>query len=44
MGGGEEIIKLFCRIGFPKEIKFPLFNLHNFQETEKSTSKSCKIF
>ena len=39
---GEEIIELFCRIGFPQEIRSPLFNLRKFRKAEKSTVESCR--
>ena len=32
---GEQIIQLFCRIGFPEEIRSPLFNLKKFQKAKK---------
>ena len=35
---GDQIIQPFCRIGFPQEIKSPLFNLRTFREAGKSAS------
>ena len=32
---GEQIIQLFCIIGFPQEVWSPLFNLRKFQKAEK---------
>ena len=32
---GDEIIQLFSRIGFPQEIRSPLFNLKKFQKAKK---------
>ena len=39
----NQIIQLFCRTGFPQEIRSPLFNLRKFQKTEKSTAESCRM-
>ena len=35
---GEQIIQLFSRMGSPKEIWVPVFNLREFQKIDKSTS------
>ena len=35
-------LQLFCRIGFPQEIRSPLFNLRKFEKTEKSADESCR--
>ena len=37
---GDQIIQPFCRIGFPQEIRSPLFNSRKFQKIEKSTGES----
>ena len=39
---GDEIIQQFCRIGSPREIRSPLFNLRKFEKPEKSTAESCR--
>ena len=40
---GDQIIQPFCRIGSPKKIRPPAFNLRKFEKTEKSTAESCRI-
>ena len=40
---GEQIIRLFCRIGSLQEIRPPLFNLRKFQKFGKSTAESCRM-
>ena len=40
---GDQIIQLFCRIGSPQEIIFPLFNSQKLQSSEKGTPESCKM-
>ena len=41
---GDQIIQLFWRIGSPKEIRFPLFNLRKFQNLEKRTAESSRMY
>ena len=38
-----QIIQPFCRIGSPKEIKSPFFNMWKFQKLEKSTAELCRM-
>ena len=40
---GDQLFKPFCRIGYPQEIRFPLFNLRKFQKPEKSTAESFRM-
>ena len=40
---GDHIIQPFCRIGYPQEIRSPLFHLRKFAKTEKSTAESCRM-
>ena len=40
---GDQIIQPFCRIGYPREIKCPLFNLQKFQKPEKVTPESWRM-
>ena len=40
---GDQIIHPFCRVGFPQEIRSPLFNLTKFQKAEKSIVESCRM-
>ena len=39
---GDQISQSFCKIGSPRQVKSPLFNLGKFQKTEKSTVESCR--
>ena len=40
---GEQIIQPFCRIGPPPQIKSTIFNMCKFQNSEKTTRKSCRM-
>ena len=39
----DQIIQLFCRIGSPIEIRWPIFNFKKFLKTEKSTVESWRM-
>ena len=39
---GEQIIQRFWRIGSPKEIRSPSFNLKKFSKTDKTTAELCR--
>ena len=38
----DQIIQIFCRIGSPSEIWFPLFSLYKFQKSDKNSSNSFR--
>ena len=40
---GDQIFQRFCRISFPQEIRAPLFNLREFEKSEKITPGSCIV-
>ena len=40
---GNHMIQSFYRIGLPKEITCPHFNLKKSYKTQKSTNESCKM-
>ena len=37
---GDQIIQCFCRIGSPRKLGLPVFNLWKLQKSEKSTPES----
>ena len=39
---GDQIIQPFCRVGCPKEIRSPLFNLGKFDKSEKGSPEWCR--
>ena len=39
----NKIIQVLCKIGYPQEIRFSLFNLKKFWKTDKSTAESCRM-
>ena len=41
---GDQIIQLFCRIGSLQEIRSRLFNLRKFQNLEKRTAESGRMY
>ena len=41
---GDQIIQLFCRIGSLQEIRFSLFNLRRFQNLDKRTAESGRMY
>ena len=40
---GDQIIQTFCKIGFPPEIRSPLFDLEKFHNSSKSSPEWCRI-
>ena len=40
---GDQIFQPFYRIGSPREISSPLFNLKKSYKTEKSTAEPCRL-
>ena len=40
---GDKIIQPFCRIGYPQEIRSPLFNLSKFWKPQKSTPELYRM-
>ena len=40
---GEQIIQLVCRIGYPQEIRPPVFSLRKFSKTDKNQTECIEI-
>ena len=40
---GDQIIKIFYKIGSPQKLGPPLFNLEKFQDSGRATDESCKM-
>ena len=39
---GDQIIQIFCKIGFPQKLGLPLL-FNKFQNSEESTCESCRM-